>query len=705
LIHNKLKYIFLLLIGLLAQTAFAQYPNRYNNGNPTQQPNSPFADTTHRQARQLSTDQEIDTLRKQEEGRNDSVIFTSKFIRITNESLLKDSTQIFPIDTGLTNFENYSPLYQPKNPRIGLGYVGVAQRSLLFEPDRTIGFDVGLHSLDPYLLQPQNLNYYKARVPYTLLSLFTGGTKEQIFKVVHSQNIKPNWNIGFDLNFIGSRGFYATNGILGQNVSDFSAALFTWYESLNKRYNLLANIITNNLKAPETGSLIPTYDDIFTTAQGAVFSKTNVAVRLPNTFENWKDNGLYIKQFYYIGHIDTVKKGLETTNILPTQRVAYTLRYNVRKYNFLQNDMDAYNVFPDYYYSANRSRDSLTVLHLQNDFDYSFSLRNKSAKTVKNEVKLDVGLTQDFYHYTQYVSDSTVNAYGTKVVHPDKMQDATFQNITVKGKLSYRFSDRVGFAADVNQIVQGRNFGDFIYDAKLMLAGNNKTGKIILDAYTQSSSPGLVYNDWISNHYIFHNSFHNQKTNSFSFNYVNNALQVDLKAQYFLITDYLYFAADAGGTNAHPLQLGNPINLLKVTLSKNLQFGRWHFDNSIIYQKTDYQNVLRTPEVYTYSSLYYGKLLFNILNTDMGMNVRYNTPYVAPSFAPGIDQFYNGPNITFSSYPVATVFIKATLYRTNLFVAYDYANQGLFSKGYYTVNRYPMQDHLLKFGVAWTFYN
>jgi hypothetical protein len=94
-----------------------------------------------------------------------------------------------------------------------------------------------------------------------------------------------------------------------------------------------------------------------------------------------------------------------------------------------------------------------------------------------------------------------------------------------------------------------------------------------------------------------------------------------------------------------------------------------------------------------------------VLNANIGINVRYNTPYVAPSYAVGLGQFYNGPNITFSSYPVATVFAKATLYRTNLFVMYDYANQGLFSNGFYTVNRYPMFDRALKFGVSWTFYD
>ena len=106
-----------------------------------------------------------------------------------------------------------------------------------------------------------------------------------------------------------------------------------------------------------------------------------------------------------------------------------------------------------------------------------------------------------------------------------------------------------------------------------------------------------------------------------------------------------------------------------------------------------------------YSNLYTGRRLFDAIDVIGGISVRYNTAYVAPSYAIGIGQFYNGANVTFNSFPYATVYLKATLQRTNLFIQYDYANQGLFSNGFYTVNRYPMQDATLKFGVSWTFYN
>jgi hypothetical protein len=690
---NRLKHILLFLFACaFSQAVFAQYPTQ----NPNQRQTIYRQDTSTITKKKLTDDQLIDTLRKQEQNRKDSVIFNSKFIRVTNERLLNDSTQLLPLDTGINNFENYSVLLQPRDPKIHLGNLGLAERDLLFTPSRSIGFDVGLHTLDAYLLTPQDLQYYRARVPYTLLSLYTGGLTEQLFKITHSQNINPYWNVGFNLNFTGSRGFYSYQ-VLSQNVSDLTAAIFTWHESKNKRYNLLANLVFNNLKAPETGSILN--DSLFTSVHGS-FDKTSEPVRLPATYENWKSSGIYIKQFYYIGHLDTIK-GKAASNVLPTQRVAYTFNYNVQKYNFLSNDIDTYSVFPDYYFASNRSRDSLTVTHLQNDFAYSFYLRGK----LKNELKLDLGLTQDIYNYTQYVSDSTTNKNGVKIKQMDQMQNASFQNITLKAKLGYKLNDKAALEGDLNQIAAGRNFGDFIYDAKLLLSGGNKAGKIILDGYVQSSSPSLVYTDWISNHYIFHNSFKNQKTTSLSFNYINDALKLDLKAEYFLIADYLYFASPSGGSDATPMQLSNNVNLIKLSLGKYLQWNDWHFDNYVVYEKTDYQSTLRIPSLYTYSSLYYNTFIFNVMHASIGTNVRFNSAYVAPSYAVGLGQFYNGANVTFSSYPIATVYIKATIQRTNLFVMYDYADQGIFSKGYYTVNRYPQQDHLLKFGVSWTFYN
>jgi hypothetical protein len=88
------------------------------------------------------------------------------------------------------------------------------------------------------------------------------------------------------------------------------------------------------------------------------------------------------------------------------------------------------------------------------------------------------------------------------------------------------------------------------------------------------------------------------------------------------------------------------------------------------------------------------------------VDVRYHTEFANPAYAINAAQFYNQQDAKpLPSYPIVDVFVRASLKRANLFLRYDYANQGIQSQGYYTVDRYPMPDRILKFGVSWKFYN
>jgi hypothetical protein len=201
-------------------------------------------------------------------------------------------------------------------------------------------------------------------------------------------------------------------------------------------------------------------------------------------------------------------------------------------------------------------------------------------------------------------------------------------------------------------------------------------------------------------------SFEKSKINNLSFLYENTKLRLAGKAEYFLLNNYLYFKETSLAKQIEPVQFSSSINLLKITLMKDFKFGKFNINNYLVYQKTDFQDVLRTPEIYTYNSFYYASRLFEVLHTNVGFDVRFNTPFKAPAYAINVSQFYNDNQpVEYSTYPVIDIWIKATLKRTNLFLKYDYINQDIFSRGYYTVKKYPMQDKLLKFAVSWKFYN
>src|SRR5690606_4512386 len=118
--------------------------------------------------------------------------------------------------------------------------------------------------------------------------------------------------------------------------------------------------------------------------------------------------------------------------------------------------------------------------------------------------------------------------------------------------------------------------------------------------------------------------FSKTKTTNFSFAYENPSLGFSGKAEYFLIANHLYFReVDNPDLDSRllrviePAQLGNSINLLKVSVGQNFVLGRFHLDNYAVYQKSDYNAVLAIPELYTWHSLYYHGLLYKIVDFNL----------------------------------------------------------------------------------------
>ncbi len=632
-----------------------------------------------------SATEQIDSLRRLDENGKDTVIFTSKYIRYTKLRFLDDSTYTVPLDTTLRGFQDYNPLYRPESPTTNLGNLGLSARDMIFSPRKNLGFDAGFHALDRYVFTQDSVTYYRARTPFTELFYINGNGPEQLFTLTHTQNIRPNWNFGAVYKRIGANGYYQSQRGDHTNVS-----LSTWYQSNNKRYNLLMNGLFNTLKAGENGGALN--DTLFSPNYSALGPRIAEATYLTGRTANrpaqsWKGREFFMKHFYYFGRIDSLN-GDSSSAVLPTQRVAYTFSYSTNQYKFFKDEADNYGAFPaSVPLGTVLTKDSTRVTNLRNEFMYSFYLRGRSVSFLKNEVKLDVGIRHDLYTYRQM-------GYSRN-----------FQSTLLQANGGYRFSDRVSLTANLQQVAQGPYLGDFLYEARSSILLGRAVGRIVFGAYQLNRSPEEVFERVNYQYQQWSLSFDRTKTTALSFAYENEPLQFKVKGEYLLLSDYLYLQETPMVKQVIPVQASNPINLLKISVNKNFAFGYFHLDNFGVYQESDFRDVLRVPRVYVYSSFYYSKRLIPNIHSDIGIDARFNTAYAAPSYAINISQFYNGSEQQFSSYPVIDVWLKASLRRANVFLKYNYINQGLFSRGYYTVNRYPMPDKLFTFGVKWAFYN
>lgn len=629
---------------------------------------------------------QLDSARALEDSKADTVILSAKYVRYATLEMLKKATYTKQIDTTHVNFHYYNPQNKPWNPSINLGSYGLATRDLLFQPTKTIGFQTGFHALERYLLHADSTKYYRARARYSELSAVGFFFDDQVFRAILSQNVNPRWNVGAEYNATNTEGYYNN-----QEYNDRKGNVYTWYESESLRYNLLVNATFNSLDAGENGSIIN--DTVFRDPENP--QPYSLQTRLRQTRENrpynkWTDKSLFLRQSYYIGRLDTLHKGEPNMEIHPTNAIAHNSSIRHQRFLFFKNEEDLYGAFP--FGDDVLVQDTTSVVTVSNEFTYSFYLRNKSLK--KNEARLDLGFKNDLIWF----QDSAVHRF--------------YQNNTVKGELGYKFSDRIDFSATGEQIILGHNFGDFLYEGRADIALSENIGEISLGVYSQNKSPERVFERMNYTYHQWAEDFSNTKTQNLSFQYKNPKIGFKGKAEYYLVSDYLYFKEVENPSNnpqldrtIEPAQHGT-LNVLKLTVGQNFKLGNFHLDNLAVYQKSEAMDVLAIPELYTWHSLYYGNILYNVMDFRIGLDVKFNTPFRTPSYAINAGQFYNdNVGIEFSTYPIADVWLTSNIERVNLFLSYNFVNQHVYPKGYYTVRRYPMNPAFLRFGVSWKFYD
>jgi len=143
---------------------------------------------------------------------------------------------------------------------------------------------------------------------------------------------------------------------------------------------------------------------------------------------------------------------------------------------------------------------------------------------------------------------------------------------------------------------------------------------------------------------------------------------------------------------------------------KDLRAWKFHLNTDLLIQKSSNAEVLDLP-LATVRATGYFEHLFNFkktdgqLNTQIGAEVLYHTTYYPYSYMPATGRFYRQDKVQTGNYPFINVFINLKLRRTRIFVMFDHINSGFMGYDYYQVPTYPMNIRMLRYGLAWTFYD
>lgn len=604
---------------------------------------------------------------------------------ITISYRILDSVRNIRLDTSYNDFTKYIPL--PADLQF-LGNTGAAAYSMIFSPYLKPGWDAGFHAYDAYMFTLEESRLYKTTKPFTQINYQVASGTEQIVRIQHTQNPKPNFNFGFDYRLITAPGFMVT-----QNANHKSYRLFGNYTGKRKRYATYFSILGNTLKSSENGGLkydSLLYDPNFSRRFTLPVNLGGDAAYLPNPFKSsvntgntYKNFTFYWRQSYDIGKKDSVAINDSTMEYLFYPKLRFQHSFSINTYDYQFQDVNADSAIYQYWYDTtlNKKRDSVLLNDQWTIISNDFSLIQ--FPDTKN-------LAQFFLAGIRLESIS-----GTF-----KKSSESFYNIVLHGEYRNKTRNRKWDILLNGQLyLNGLNSGDFSVHASLERFLNKRLGNVRLAFTNTNRSPSYIYDPQSSFNFSQQGGLGKENITAIKA-FAENPFFTLSAANYF-ITNYNYFK-----DYYQTAQYGNVINILQVSAAKKFKLNRrWNLYSEVTLQQTDAAAPIRLPLLFTRNRLAFEGIFYKNLNLSTGLEFRYNTPFKAYGYSPVTGKFFPQDSLSISNLPDVTAFLH---FRIKSFTAYLRA-ENLNSIGFTTINfaapHYVYQEMLIRFGIAWRFVN
>lgn len=650
---------------------------------------------------------------------------TVKKVRILKEwNLSSDYSEEIsrPIDTTFNLFHRNHLADKYSSFNATLGNYGLPFYQINFF-DRVTDPDQFLYSAYyPFMFVPDKAVFMNTQVPYTELDWSYSSPKErseQTFRVRHSQNINRNLNFGLILDVIYSMGQY--------NYQRSEDKTFTFHSSYTgDKYKMYFAAGINNITSYENGG---------------VMNKNDLSLYDPNKIRDIPVN---------LGSMNNASSMLKNRNLLLVQR--YTLG---GKQNVINKIVDSIpkqksglkGTFSHIFIIERNGRDYsdsysgsgfYDTIYLNNDVTFD----SLASRSIKNTVRFDfatdesrkfrlgggVGLRNEMFRYMQIIpthftiyTDTMVLGLGTgfrndMLSYPQigSTLDTLYAGTTVwkksnnvlVGRLYNSIGDKFKWIATGELYLSGYRAGDFNLDGEISKSFDLKKGRAswLLTGSIANRQPSFWYEQWGGNHFVWHNNFLKEFRIDVGSTISYPARNTEIKFNYAVIDNYTDF-----NTEAEPSQHSGGVSVAALTLKNEMKAWKFHLSNEVLIQKST-NEIISLPLVTVRSAGYFEHLFLfkqtgGKLNTQLGVDVTYHTLYHPYSYMPVTGRFYRQDQSETGNYPFINVFVNIKLKRTRIFIMFDHINSGYMGYNYEMIPSYPMNIRMLRYGLAWTFYN
>ncbi len=603
-----------------------------------------------------------------------------------------------------------------------LGNMGSPRETRIFFRRKALPKFDFLQPYDYFITPTDKFYFTDTKSPYTNLSYHSSGDKitgDDRFRAYFATNAGKSFGVGFLFDYLYGRGRYDNQSPAYTNFS-----LYSYYRSDKYNFHLLAS--RYHMKLAENGGIID--DEYITNPEKTEGGSKNFGTNdIPvNLNKAWNRNEIYSALFthnYNIGFYrermaesdtltqpETTEKDstiAETDNIkefVPVTRFTHTLKINSDDRSFI-NYSEPRNFYADTYLKYD-SLDKTKNLNIKNTLAISL-LEGFNKWAI-------AGVTAyATYDYSRYTLPDTLPASPMEV--RSKENEYT---LNVGGILQRSKSKLLNYKLRGEASIAGEDLGAFLLEGDARLKFKLWKDDAILEAkaFIKNSNPSFYYRHYHSEHYWWDNNldkeFRSRAEAAINIEHWGTKLSVGIET----VKNYTYLANKsipnaAGNSYLNRIKVAQEsenIQILSATLQQQLKAGVFHLDTELTYQNSSNKEVLPLPEFNAYANFYVKFKIANVLNTELGADVRYFTSYYAPDYSPALGQFYQqnpGDKIKIGNYPIVNIYANFLLKQTRFYAMYHHINEGTGNRQYFLAPHYPISPKAIWIGLSWNFYN
>ena len=616
------------------------------------------------------------------------------------------------IDTTLRLFQINNPVMRNYFAGAHLGNTGSSYYPIGFEARKRPSDFYFLDHVADYLHNPETTPYYQTQFPYTLIDYSSAGPKaqnESIFKLVHTQNVNKNWNVGMYYDIFSSTGQY-----INQNTSDNGFSLFSAYRG--SQYSMYANFNWNNVRMRENGGLadIDGYMDTDDDPASFLMRSTNGRTILLN-------RSFYLMHSYSPRQLTLGRKNTVEPDSVDVSRFSFvhTLKYEWNKREFFDTETYAFQD-DEPSFGSKSTHDSLYFRRISNHFELMFREQSRRRFTAG----LSAGLLMEMDRYNaNIIPDTTLNNLEPHTPPVSGWGDILPEITGTEFTIHYRETQKY-----FNTAITGRFFNhtgrylNWDFNGKLYFTGYkmgdvNINGTVQIHYYTpngrnslllggsiENAQQGYFLNKYASNCRTWDNNFNPSQEIRLRGEFLMPHLKFKLGAYLSQLNNYVYLNRDAV-----PEQTSEPLLTGTAYVEKDIRWWKLGFNFRLYGQYSSNESIIPLPAFAGLQSTYFETwLVKDVLTAQLGWNISYHTRYYAYAYMPATGMFYLQEEQKIGNYPFFDFFLNFQIKRARVFVKTDGLNtvfKKYLGKENFMVYRYPTNDFRMKFGVSWAFYD